>query len=316
MRKRTSCLLICLLLGIALVACGASQAELDAEATKVAANIFGTQTAEAPPPTDTPTSTPTATPTDTPTATPTPTHTPTHTPTPIPPTSTPTHTPTPAPPTDTPEPTDTPTPTSTPTPPPPQDLLETALAALETESYHVEMDMDMTAKEEGVSIEMPITYVGDFQPPDRSRGTVTLTVFGITIEMETITIGETTYTKNPETGQWEVTSEQASPFAAEDFTEVEPLEVDDLAVVAQQDLDGVPVYRLEGTVSSKDMGEAFADLKGKLVVKYWIGVNGGRLRRSVVKGELSAVNGGTGTIILRVETTYSGYGKSLNIEPP
>jgi hypothetical protein len=194
--------------------------------------------------------------------------------------------------------------------------LNTALAVLEEESHHVEMEMQMTMKEEGVSIEMPITFVGDFQPPDRARGTMSLTIFGITIETEIITIGETTYTKNPETGQWEVSSEQASPFAPGDFTEVEPLDVDNLAVVAQQDLDGVPVYRLEGTVSSEDMGEAFTDLKGKLVVKYWIGVKGGRLRRSVVKGELSDVSGGASTISLRVETTYSGYGKPVSIAPP
>lgn len=175
--------------------------------------------------------------------------------------------------------------------------------------------MQMTVKEEGVSIEMPITYVGDFQPPDRTRGTITLSFVGITIEVEVITIGETTYTKDPETGEWEVSTEQASPFAPEDFTEVEPLDIDDLAVVAQQNLDGVPVYRLEGTVSSGDMGEAFAELEGEVVVKYWIGVQGGRLRRSVVKAELSEA-GSAGTISIRVDTTYSGYGKPVSIEPP
>ena len=98
MRKRMSFVWICLLTSAILVACGPSQAELDAQATEVAANIFATQTAEAPTPTFTPTSTPT--PTFTPTQTPTPTKTPT-------PTFTPTSTPTP---------TFTPTPTATPLP--------------------------------------------------------------------------------------------------------------------------------------------------------------------------------------------------------
>jgi hypothetical protein len=75
--------------------CGPSQEELDATATQIAANIFATQTAEAP------TETPTPLPTDTPTPTPTNTSTPTFTPTP-------TETPTPI-------PTDTPTPEPTPT---------------------------------------------------------------------------------------------------------------------------------------------------------------------------------------------------------
>jgi hypothetical protein len=82
-------------------ACGPSQAELDDQATKIAAEIFATQTAEAPPPTDTPTPEP---PTDTPVP---------PTDTPVPPTDTPVPpTDTPVPPTDTPAP-----PTNTPVPP-------------------------------------------------------------------------------------------------------------------------------------------------------------------------------------------------------
>ena len=72
-------LVLLLMAGLA-AACGPSQAELDAQATKVAAAIFATQTAEAP------TATPTPTQTDTPTPTPrsTPTDTPTPSPTPLP----------------------------------------------------------------------------------------------------------------------------------------------------------------------------------------------------------------------------------------
>lgn len=81
---------VCLLLGLCVVgvACGPSQAELNAQATGIAANIFATQTAEAPTATPFPTATPSST--TTPTATPTLTETPA-------PTSTPTLTPTPAP---------------------------------------------------------------------------------------------------------------------------------------------------------------------------------------------------------------------------
>jgi len=119
MSKQRSCVLVILLLGVVLSACGPSQSERDAQATQIVANIFATQTAEAPTPTPTftvtstpmPTPTNTPTPTDTPTATPTPTLTPTPTYTPTD-TPTPTNTPTP---TITPTPTHTPTPTSTPT---------------------------------------------------------------------------------------------------------------------------------------------------------------------------------------------------------
>jgi formylglycine-generating enzyme required for sulfatase activity len=112
MKRKTYTILVWLLTSAILVACGPSQAELDAQATQLAA----TQTAKAAIPTPTPTSTPTPTntslpPTNTPvppTDTPTPTDTPPPTDTPIPPTATPT--PTPAPPTFTPTPPPTPTP--------------------------------------------------------------------------------------------------------------------------------------------------------------------------------------------------------------
>ena len=70
MKKRNLLLLIFLLISMILGACKPSQAELDAQATQVAADSYSTQTALAP--------------TATKTLTPTPTNTPTITPTPLP----------------------------------------------------------------------------------------------------------------------------------------------------------------------------------------------------------------------------------------
>jgi SH3-like domain-containing protein len=78
MKTRRVLNLLALLTSGALSACGPSQAELNATATRIAANVFATQTAVAPTATSTPTET------STPTRTPTPTHTPTRTPTPLP----------------------------------------------------------------------------------------------------------------------------------------------------------------------------------------------------------------------------------------
>jgi len=86
MNRRTFLLLGSLLLSTIIGACKPSQAELDAQATKIAVDIFSTQTAEAPTATTTATFPPTNTPTITPTITPSvpPTNTPTITPTPLP----------------------------------------------------------------------------------------------------------------------------------------------------------------------------------------------------------------------------------------
>lgn len=112
MKRKAYLSLIWLLVSVILGACSPSQAELDSQATKIAAEVFATQTAEAPPPTNTPTATPVP-----PTVTPVP---PTATPVPpsatsVPPTATPVPpTATPVPPTATPV-----SPTATPVPPTP-----------------------------------------------------------------------------------------------------------------------------------------------------------------------------------------------------
>lgn len=82
--KKTAFVLLWLLTGGIVLACGKSDVDRDTQATQIAAEIFATQTAQAPTSANTPT---TAT-TNTPTNTPTPTPTPTATVTPIP-TSTP-----------------------------------------------------------------------------------------------------------------------------------------------------------------------------------------------------------------------------------
>ena len=69
-KKKVPFVLICLLTSAILVACSPSQADRNAQATTIAADIFPTLTAEAPTPT--PNATPTNTPTNTPTVTPTP----------------------------------------------------------------------------------------------------------------------------------------------------------------------------------------------------------------------------------------------------
>jgi branched-chain amino acid transport system substrate-binding protein len=237
---------------------------------------------------------------------------PTPTPTPLPPTDTPTpvpptYTPTPVP------PTATPTPTPTPTPPSPQGLLEDALAALETDAYHFEMDMLMAVAEAGMSMEIPFTFAGDFQPPDRAQGTVSMSFLGMTIESEVITVGDTAYTTNMETGEWEISTEEASPFSPGDFTGVDPADIEGLTLAGEETLDGTPVYRLTGVVTAEQLGDAMEGAEGELQVQYWMGIDDGLLHKGAVEGELSIEDG---TIEMTVTTTYSDYGQTVAIEPP
>jgi hypothetical protein len=178
------------------------------------------------------------------------------------------------------------------------------------------MDLQMTMTEEGITVEIPMTFVGDYQPPDRMRGTVSMSVIGITIESEVITIGETSYVKNPTTGEWEVSTEEAAPYSPGDFTGLEPADIEGLVLVGKETLDGTPVYHLRGALSAQDVGDAFAGTEGTMQADYWIGVKDGRLRRSAVRVELSSSDAQAVTIGIEATMTYSNYGEPVAIEPP
>jgi formylglycine-generating enzyme required for sulfatase activity len=194
-------------------------------------------------------------------------------------------------------------------------LLQTALDELDAIAYHFDMDMQMTVAEEDFVMEIPVSFVGDFQPPDRVRGTISTTVLGMSIEGELITIGETTYSKDPDTGEWQISTGEESPLSPLDFGGIDPERVEDLAIVGEETVDDTPLYHLRGMASPQDMGDTFTGLEaeGELQLDCWIGVEDGRLRQGAYDGELSSE--GT-TITMTANILYSDYGQTVVIEPP
>ncbi len=284
MKNRAAILVLCLLVGLALAACGTSpsedegpsQAERDATATQAAIDRSATQTAAAP----------------------------THTPKPTP--------------------TRTPTPTPTPVPLTAQDILEQALAAMaEADSYHFVMDLQMKVEAEGLSMEVPMLFEGDFQAPDRMQGSMEISVLGLSVEVAMVIVGDTTYVSDPETGEWEVSTEPVAPFSPDEFTAVDPADIEGLEIVGEETLDGRPVHHLRGTVSTERLGDQFADTSGELEAEYWIGVEDRLLYESLIAGEIVPIEeggetplGGAGTIQMEAMIQYSDYGKPVTIEPP
>jgi hypothetical protein len=244
-------------------------------------------------------------------ATPTPTTVPTATPTAtLPPTATPTATPT-----------STPTLTPSPTPPSPQVLLEAAFDALEeVESWHLELEMQMTMEMEGLTLDIPFTFAGDFSAPDRMQGTLSTDFMGELLEVDMIVIGETSYVTDPETGEWTVSSDPATSFAPEEFTNLDPSRLEDLVLVGEETVDDVPVYYLKGTAPAEElrMGQLDLDvgMQGEVQVEYWIGVEDNLLRKATIDGELSVLGEEEATMTLSATANYSGYGEPVVIEPP
>ena len=52
-----------------------------------------------------------------------------------------------------------------------------------------------------IEFDIPFTMTGDFQLPDRSRSSISMTVFFINIDVETIEIGAVSYEKDPASGE-------------------------------------------------------------------------------------------------------------------
>ena len=249
-------------------------------------------------------------------------------------TSTPTPTPTPTPePTATPSPSPTPVPTATPTPtpalPPARDILDRSSSALEAaDSFHFDMEMLLQAGTEGISLELPFNIAGDFQAPDRVRGTLSLSFAFFNIESQFITIGDTEYATNPETGEWEISTESISPtgdpgeFLEGDFLD----EIKDLAVLGVETLDGLEVYHLSGTVSAETLGDG--ETEGELDVEVWVGTEDDLLAQISVEGdveleadmgddELSLFAGAfPGQVTISLTIRFSDFGKPVSIEAP
>ncbi|MDA1347361.1 MAG: LppX_LprAFG lipoprotein [Chloroflexi bacterium] len=200
------------------------------------------------------------------------------------------------------------------------ELLDSAIKALEdVGSFHFEMEMNISAKSEGIAMEIPFKFEGDFQAPDRSKGKMELSIFFFTVETEFVQIGDTNYSSDPETGEWQIDTEPLSPFGSPiDFAGPESLtSIDDLVLVGEETRDGVKVLHFTGSVPASDFGEE--DAEGELRIDLWIGVEDSLLREMSFEGEFDApeelsAGTGAGTAELSLTLKLSNYGVPVVIE--
>jgi hypothetical protein len=183
------------------------------------------------------------------------------------------------------------------------------------------MEMNISAKSEGVAMEIPFKFEGDFQAPDRSKGKMELSIFFFTVETEFVQIGDTNYTSDPETGEWQIDTEPISPFGSPtDLAGPESLTgIDDLVLVGEETRDGVQVLHLSGSVPASDFGEE--DAEGELRVDLWIGVEESLLREMSFEGEFDAPEDlaaatEAATAALSLTLKLSNYGVPVIIEAP
>ena len=64
-------------------------------------------------------------------------------------------------------------------------------------SFQFAMESILSFESEGATFDIPITMQGEYLAPDRSQGTVSLSVVFFTIESQFVTIGDSTYVTDP-----------------------------------------------------------------------------------------------------------------------
>ena len=265
----------------------------------------------------TPTPGPTSTPAPTATPVPTPSPTPAPTATPVP-TSSPTATPMPAAP-------EAPTPAPTAAGgPDAEDIVAAALDALAAaESYHFLVEAVVNVEEDGTTMELPFTFEGDFQQPDRLRGEMTMSLGFFSIDTEIVLIGEDYYAKNPASGEWEANSTALEAFPQPIAMFAMPGTLTSLTadpvLVGTEHLDGAEAYRLRLSGDELDLG---AD--ELITLDLWVGLEDLKLRRieasvaGVSSDAAAGVSSGllSGELTVDVNAVISGYGAPVDIQPP
>ncbi len=201
----------------------------------------------------------------------------------------------------------------------------------EAESFHFELKANISANMEGFAMEVPISFIGDYVAPDRTRGKISFSLGFISLDMEAITIGDTAYITNPETGEWEITEGSVTtvPNPA-DFTGLtDGIAFEGIEIIGEDILDdGTPVLKL----SIKTPEDLFGGEDNEVKTEIWIGRDDSLIREVRVEGSVpldenaaDLMPGGSpfgsggltgGTADISMSFVFSQYNSPIEIEAP
>ena len=202
-------------------------------------------------------------------------------------------------------------------------VLEAAVEAAETvESYHSELDVKIGSATEEGQFELTYGLVVDYQVPDRLRAEITATVpLQGSIEVQMVSIGDTAYATNPDTGKWELVPTESFPIVSLDLLAEDTITgIAGLSVQGVEELDGADVYRIAGTLpagavaTTTSLGTLIDGGEGDLSVVYWIGVDDSLIRGFTGEGELEF--DAEIKVSVSVTADFSDFGKEVVIEAP
>jgi WD40 repeat protein len=197
----------------------------------------------------------------------------------------------------------------------------------DVESFHLVMDMQLEVVAEGMTMEIPITFEGDVLAPDTSAGTISISFFGMSMESEFVSVDGTTYMTNPETGAWEMSTDEGlfglgdigGGFASPDaLLDADADAFNDLEVVGEETLNGVPVIHLQGTMTMDEL-----EGEGDFAVDIWVGAEDNYIYQIVIEGQSimadmgdALLDMGGGEVSMLITMNISNYNEPVQIEIP
>jgi len=194
------------------------------------------------------------------------------------------------------------------------------VALADAESFAFEMNIVMSVETGGLTIDIPMTYAGDFQAPNSSAADLTIAIPLLSVESKVVSLGDTSYVFDPSSRQWNIVQGQSPFFAGPDvFLGSTSDELSDLLLTGQQLLDGVDTYVISGKLPNGEIGGAGGDFD----FVYWIGIEDGLLRQVEADGELNLGDGATLIGNINAETgsakitaKFFDFGKEVDITAP
>jgi Tol biopolymer transport system component len=200
---------------------------------------------------------------------------------------------------------------------PAQAILESAFdAQAEADSYHFDINLMMSVSLGGSTTEVPFTFVGDRQRPDRYQGIVTVESEGTELESEIIIVGHAGAQTDPVTGEWKPIEGTVFLFSPEDILWIEPADVKDPQLIGQESVGGRQVHHLQGEVAANALKSLSTGVEGELQVDYWIDVEDHSIRQVALEGEVSGLWAPGDSTIMATTATFSDYGQNVAIELP
>jgi lipoprotein LprG len=182
-------------------------------------------------------------------------------------------------------------------------------------TFHLLVDVqNVTAPREGLGLD----YVdGDVVVPDRLKGRVGGTFLGIPLSTDLIVVGSDYFLKVPFTGKWrkiDVATLPATFFDPERGILAVISSATDLHRDGEEDVDGVPTYRLKGNVRAEQLTPLLntAQGSGELTLELWIGQDDMLLRRVRLTGPIEPCEDADATRTVEL----SAFDEPVEISPP